>query len=92
VKPTVQATIAATAGAGSATVPNVIGKSPDEARQAMENLGFTSVQTLSVPPPAGTPPQKKGTIAAIINLQDNKIVSPGQTLPKDSLLLLAVQP
>ncbi len=93
VKPTAPAATA-TPGVGNATIPpsaNVIGKSPDEARQALEQAGFTNVQTAIIPPPSGVPPQKKGTVTTIINLQNSKIVSPGQSLPKDTLLLLAIQ-
>ncbi|MHB8644570.1 MAG: Stk1 family PASTA domain-containing Ser/Thr kinase [Thermomicrobiales bacterium] len=92
VKPTAPATAAATPGAGSAAVPNVIGKTPSEAQQLMQQAGFTNVQSAPILPFAGTTPQKKGTVAAVINLQDNKLVNAGQSLPKDTQLLLAIQP
>lgn len=91
VKPTVRATAIATPRVGNAAVPNVIGKAPNEALAAMEQAGFTNVQSAIIPPPSGAPPQKRGAVAAIIDLQDNKLVGPGQALPKDTPLLLAVQ-
>jgi len=95
VKPTAQATTAATPTTtvgGNAVLPNVIGKSPDEALQIIEQAGFANVSTAIIPPPAGAPQQKKGTVAAIFNSSDrNRQVSPGQSLPKDAQLILAVQ-
>ena len=53
-----------TPSAGNATIPNVIGKTPNEAKTQIEQAGFTNVEfgqlsTSALPP--GTPKQKKGT-------------------------------
>ncbi len=78
--------------AGAVTVPGVIGKQPEDARKQLEQAGFTNVSTEAFIVIPGNPgKQKKGQVAAIINLADNKLVTPGQALPKDTPLLLAVQ-
>jgi hypothetical protein len=41
--------------------------------------------------PPGAPKQKKGTVAAIINGQDLRLVSAGQSIPKDTPIILVIQ-
>jgi beta-lactam-binding protein with PASTA domain len=81
-----------TPSAGNASIPNVIGKTPDEAQKQFEQAGFTNVQLGALSAlPSGAPKQKKGTIAAIINGQDLRLVSAGQLIPKDTPIILIVQ-
>lgn len=104
VKPTVQPTVqptqspqrTTTPAAGTAQMPDIIGKTPDEAKQILDQKGFTSVDTasLSVLPglPGGVPKQKKGTVAAIIVTgQQTQLVGAGQQVPKDAQLFLVIQ-
>ncbi len=84
-------TPAAPAGAVAA-VPNVIGKSPDEAKQQLQQAGFTQVDAVALSIGLGNPAkQKKGTVVGIIVAETQTIVSPGQGLPKDTPLVLIVQ-
>jgi eukaryotic-like serine/threonine-protein kinase len=90
--PTATPSATSAPSAGNAAIPNVIGKTPDDAQKQFEQAGFTNIQIgqLSALPP-GAPKQKKGTIAAIINGQDLRLVNAGQSIPKDTPIILIVQ-
>ncbi len=99
-KPTVQPTQtpsrSPTQAAGSVALPDVIGKSPEEAKLILQQKGYTSVDTasLSVLPglPGGVTKQKKGTVAAVIaSGQQTQLVGAGQQVPRDAQLYLLIQ-
>ncbi|MGI8858063.1 MAG: Stk1 family PASTA domain-containing Ser/Thr kinase [Thermomicrobiales bacterium] len=96
VQPTQTPSRSPTPAAGSVALPDVIGKSPDEAKQILQQKGFTNVDmaSLSVLPglPGGVPKQKKGTVAAVIaSGQQTQLVGAGQQVPKDAQLYLLIQ-
>jgi hypothetical protein len=72
----------------------VIGKTPDEAQKQFEQAGFTNIQIGQLSSsvlPSGAPKQKKGTVAAVINGQDLRLVNAGQSIPKDTPIIIIVQ-
>ena len=71
--PTATPTVTLTPSAGNAAIPNVIGKTPDDAQKQFEQAGFTNIQIGQLSSsvlPSGAPKQKKGTVAAVINGQE----------------------
>lgn len=85
-----------TPAAGTAALPDVIGKSPDEAMQLLGQRGFTNVEKASLAAlpglPGGVAKQKKGTVAAVIaEGQTTQLVGPGQQVQKDATLYLVIQ-
>lgn len=85
--------ITPTAPSGAvAAVPNVIGKSPEDAKQQLQQAGFTQVDAAALSIGPGNPAkQKKGTVVGIIVAETQTSVGPGQGLPKDTPLVLIVQ-
>jgi serine/threonine-protein kinase len=79
--------------AGMAQLPDVIGKTPDEAQQILAKQGFTDVTIAPLSTlPGGVPRQKKNTVAGVITAQQPfQVVNPGQQLPKDTPLFVVVQ-
>jgi beta-lactam-binding protein with PASTA domain len=88
--PTPRSTPAAGA-AGSVGLPNVIGKTQDEATQLLQQQGFTNFE-FGFLPVAGAPKQKRGQVVAIFDVRGNpQQISPGTQLPKDTPLVLVLQ-
>ncbi len=97
VKPTPQPTQPTqrpgTPTAGTAQLPDVIGKTPDEAKQILTQKGFTDVTIAPLSAlPGGVAKQKKNSVAGIITAQQPfQVVNPGQQIPTNTPLFVVVQ-
>jgi beta-lactam-binding protein with PASTA domain len=77
--------------AGTVALPNVIGKTQDEATQLLQQQGFTNFE-FGFLPVSGVPKQKKGQVIAIFDVRSSpQQISPGTPLPKDTPLVLVLQ-
>ncbi|MCA1723109.1 MAG: PASTA domain-containing protein, partial [Thermomicrobia bacterium] len=79
--------------AGTAQLPDVIGKTPDEAKQILTQKGFTDVTIAPLSAlPGGVAKQKKNSVAGIITAQQPfQVVNPGQQIPTNTPLFVVVQ-
>ncbi|MDQ2787661.1 MAG: Stk1 family PASTA domain-containing Ser/Thr kinase [Chloroflexota bacterium] len=97
VKPTAQPTQPTqrpgTPSAGMAQLPNVVGKTPDEAKQILTQIGFTDVTIAPLSAlPGGVAKQKKNSVAGVITAQQPfQVVNPGQQIPTNTPLFVVVQ-
>ena len=90
---------ATTPASGTAALPDVTGKTLNEATQALEQKGFTNIQRAIAAStlrgfPSGVPHPKKGSVVAVVVSTQGtafQAVSPGQQVATDTPLYLVVQ-